>query len=388
MAILHAERRSAKAAYRSPWSPTLMKMGQEQIFWTHRCSDFRRYSDSLASIPDISTLVTRPDYASILNNRFSLSHSLNNLHAARYSLDECHLSAAQLRHNHFTEHARHTAITSDPSVETAFNSILTAEAAITTFWKRKKCAKGEIRSSLQRVEVPVTDSNQNPTGQTLSITEPTNLFAAITAQNISHFSQAMDTPSVSGTLGTFIPPLMRNESTISNLQGSYNPTNIEPMPEICQFRQAMAIPPELQDTDPVNIAISTIDFQKGFKKLPDTTSSSPSGRHMTHYKLLAKDKGLSHILARAITLPFQHGFSPTRWCTAIQFMLKKKRKSSHHQTQSGTAPRDGHELRIPPTVEETSCTSCPCTKCSHTTQLWGQARRKSPQCTSTQNTLI
>ena len=45
---------------------------------------------------------------------------------------------------------------------------------------------------------------------------------------------------------------------------------------------------------------------------------------MTHYKLLAKGKGLLHILARAITLPFQHGFSPTRWRTAIQFMLEKE----------------------------------------------------------------
>ena len=45
---------------------------------------------------------------------------------------------------------------------------------------------------------------------------------------------------------------------------------------------------------------------------------------MIHYKLLATDKGLSHILARAITLPFQHGFSPTRRLTAIQFMLEKE----------------------------------------------------------------
>ena len=45
---------------------------------------------------------------------------------------------------------------------------------------------------------------------------------------------------------------------------------------------------------------------------------------MTHYKHLAKDKGLSHILARAITLPFQHGFSPNRWHIAIQFMLEKE----------------------------------------------------------------
>ena len=97
------------------------------------------------------------------------------------------------------------------------------------------------------------------------------------------------------------------------------------MLDIRQFPQATVISPELQNTNPVDIVISTLDFQKGFKKLPDKTSLSPSGCHMTHYKLLATDKGLSHILAQAITLPFQHVFSPTRWQTvAIQFMLEKQ----------------------------------------------------------------
>ena len=125
-----------------------MKMGQELIFWKHRCSDFCRYSNSLASIPDSSTLETRPDDTSIIKNRLSLSYSLNNLHAARYSLAKCHLSAAQLRYDHLTEHARHAAITSNTLVETALNNIRTADAAIATFRKLKKYAIGEIHSSL------------------------------------------------------------------------------------------------------------------------------------------------------------------------------------------------------------------------------------------------
>ena len=132
-ALLHAEKRSAKASYGSPWSPTLMQKGQELIFWKHRCSDFRQYADSLASIPDISILASRPDHSTIIKNRYSLSYSLNCLHAARYSLDECHLVAAQLRHDHLTDRARHAASTSNTSAETALNNILKAEAAIATF---------------------------------------------------------------------------------------------------------------------------------------------------------------------------------------------------------------------------------------------------------------
>ena len=67
---------------------------------------------------------------------------------------------------------------------------------------------------------------------------------------------------------------------------------------------------------------------------------------------------------------------------------KRTRKSSHHQAQSDTAPRGRHELCIPLTVGEMSCKSCPCPKCTHTTQLWRQTRLQSPQCSPTKNTLI
>ena len=125
----------------------------------------------------------------------------------------------------------------------------------------------------------------------------------------------------------------------------------------------MAIPPELQDTDPVNNAITTLNFQKGFKRLPDKIPSSPSSCHMAHYNFLAKDEGLSHILARVITLPFQHGFSLIRWHTAVHFILEKEPENHlNTQAQSDTAPWNRHEFCILPTVGKTTCASCPCTK--------------------------
>ena len=101
-------------------------------------------------------------------------------------------------------------------------------------------------------------------------------------------------------------------------------SNIDPMPEIRQFLEAMVRPSVLHSTSPVDTTITTLDFQKGFRKLSDKTSSSPSGRHITHYKILATDPDLSQILARAITMPFTHSFSPMRWRTAVQVMLEKE----------------------------------------------------------------
>ena len=86
----------------------------------------------------------------------------------------------------------------------------------------------------------------------------------------------------------------------------------------------MAKPSALHSSSLVDTIITMQDFQQGFKKLSNRTSLSPSGRHITHYKILATGPELSQILARAITLPFTYRFSPAGWRIAIQFMLEKE----------------------------------------------------------------
>ena len=126
-----------------------MKKGQELIFWKHRCSDFRRYGDALASIPDTTILASRPDYSPLCQNRHTLSFSLHCLQAARFALDECHLNASHLRQEHLQERARLAAITSNVAAKVALNNILKAEAAWATFCRLKRYAKGEHCTALQ-----------------------------------------------------------------------------------------------------------------------------------------------------------------------------------------------------------------------------------------------
>ena len=206
----------------------------------------------------------------------------------------------------------------------ALNNILKAEAASATFRKLKRYAKGEHRTALQRVEVPILDSNSKPTGVNISVTNPSELYTAITNQNILHFSQAMDTPGVSGRLGHTIPPFTQNVHSTSIIQGTFDLSEIDPLPEIQYFLQAMAKPSALHSSSLVDTIITTQDFQQGFKKLSNRTSLSPSGHYITHYKILATDPELSQILARAITMPLTYGFSLARWRIAVQFMLEKE----------------------------------------------------------------
>ena len=268
--------------------------------------------DALASILDTTILASRPDYSPLCQNRHTLSFSLHYLQATRFALDKYHLIASHLRQEHLQERARLAAITSNVTAKMTLNNILKAEAASATFCKLKRYAKGEHCTALQRVEVPNLDSNSQPIGVNTSVTNPSDLYTAITNQHILHFSQAMDTPEVSGHLGHIVPPFTRNVHSTSILQGTFDASDIDPMPEVQYFLQAMAKPSALHSSSLVDTIITTQDFQEGFKKLSNRRSSSPSGRHITHYEILATDPELSQILARAITMPFTYGFSPAR----------------------------------------------------------------------------
>jgi hypothetical protein len=69
--------------------------------------------------------------------------------------------------------------------------------------KIQKYAKGEVRTGLDCVEVPIQDSDDEISGW-YSVTSPTELFNTLIAWNIKHFSQAKDTLFVTGNLGQYL----------------------------------------------------------------------------------------------------------------------------------------------------------------------------------------
>ena len=193
-ALLNAEKRSACASYGYPWSPTLMRCGQNYLFWKKRCSDCVRFGDALASVSSPSSSLQHPDMDTLLTHRDDLPYLTTCLKASRLQLDEYQAQSKAHRTAHLEERALYAAQQSDSNAEIALNNILKAEEVrCGTFQKLRKYAKGQTYSTLQRVEIP-NYPDGTPTGSTTSISNPAKLFAAILNQNQSHFSQATPSP--------------------------------------------------------------------------------------------------------------------------------------------------------------------------------------------------
>ena len=64
--------------------------------------------------------------------------------------------------------------------------------------------------------------------------------------------------------------------------------------------------------------------RQGYKLWKEKTTTSPSGRHLSHYKTLMTDDDFAEFFITQCTLPVQHGFAPDRWAKAVQLMYPKK----------------------------------------------------------------
>ena len=83
----------------------------------------------------------------------------------------------------------------------------------------------------------------------------------------------------------------------------------------------------------INTDITKKDFHQMFSKWKESTTTSPSGRHLGHYKAILETLELIEFHCIMASLPIKFGFAPDRWKKAIQIMLKKNQEI-HYSTVS------------------------------------------------------
>lgn len=68
-----------------------------------------------------------------------------------------------------------------------------------------------------------------------------------------------------------------------------------------EFLASFTIPPTVTDHGDILTEVSEEDICRGFKTWSETTSTSPSGRHLGHYKALVQEPTLLRCFSRFIS---------------------------------------------------------------------------------------
>ncbi len=89
-----------------------------------------------------------------------------------------------------------------------------------------------------------------------------------------------------------------------------------------EFLASFVIPTHVQTHD-INTAISEEDVLRGFKSWKESTSTSPSGRHLGHCKAVVLNPTLLQCFVQFMNIVVHRGIAIPRWCHATNVMIEK-----------------------------------------------------------------
>jgi hypothetical protein len=161
-------------------------------------------------------------------------------------------------------------------------------------------------------------------GPWVSVTNPTDIANIIKGINIRQYHQAHTTPFGSGSLSTQIGRNGFSPTATALIQGNLPATlSFDLLPETIRILQTLASANPKMDNSQ-KVAVTPQAFIDAYKLAWESTSSSPSGRHIGHYKAILDDHTLVSLHASMMSLPFQHGFTSDRWARVTDIMLEKE----------------------------------------------------------------
>jgi hypothetical protein len=90
-----------------------------------------------------------------------------------------------------------------------------------------------------------------------------------------------------------------------------------------EFLASFTIPPRVLEKPEIDTIISEEDVSKGFGTWKESTSTSPSGRHLGHYKAIIKQPVLLKCLTQFMNIAIQSGIAVPRWSNAVNVLIEK-----------------------------------------------------------------
>jgi hypothetical protein len=90
-----------------------------------------------------------------------------------------------------------------------------------------------------------------------------------------------------------------------------------------EFLASFQIPESVLAADPIPTTVTGDDILYGFKGWKESTSTSPSGRHLGHYKALIQDPMLLACFVKFFNIAISRGIAVPRWSQAVNVMIEK-----------------------------------------------------------------
>jgi hypothetical protein len=247
---------------------------------------------------------------------------------AKHNRDECYEmlytiqeQANTLRETDIELRIEEEATKNNPPKEAILKAILRREREAEIFPLLLIHVGGKTHNQLDEVWTPNNPQCLDDTTWKSHI-KAEAIWEALLSHGKEHFSQASNTPFVSGPIAKFLGPHEWNKVSEQLLAGTFDIDSITDDVDVQDIVKAMS------HHNPANPLTSdsrlTIEkLKEGFKRVKETTSSNPEGLHHGHWKALTYDEEAFEPFALMIMFAFQWGEPPKVWANSLQICLPK-----------------------------------------------------------------
>ncbi len=150
------------------------------------------------------------------------------------------------------------------------------------------------------------------------------LETSILMYSHQHFQQAKQTPFGTGPLAEAIGTDGLTNLSDRILQGTlFERPDYEIFPELRAFILQFKMPKIIKSKELLSSEISFPPYRRAIKAWRESTSTSPSGRHLGMYKALLDSTQITADMCGMLNSVKRRGLVPKRWCKAISVLLKK-----------------------------------------------------------------
>lgn len=324
------------------WSPKLKAAVHKLRYWHLRLRQVRHLPVNLNQLDSFRHSGEISDQEHSLQTEVDIKMAQS---AAFQTLKELQSKHQELRESYLEDLAEAIVLERSPYLEDdkqahillekkakQIRQLISREKMRQMYRKIGRALKKPMGGGLSRIDVPdaraASTSNGDPEnpkqwkGPWRSVTNPREIAKEVCKINSAQYHQAHYTPFGSGPLADMIGRKGDTPTSQDLLRGQLpDPLPPELFPETVRILKTLATP---VPSAAISSTVSPEEFVNTYRLAHEDTSSSPSGRHVGHYKAVLKDPSLVSLHSQMMSIPFQAGFAPQRWSKVTDIMLEKE----------------------------------------------------------------
>jgi hypothetical protein len=345
-----SERRLAIPAKKCQWSPILRNLAKVRLYWKLRLREAEKQADYSRTFQKWQSQIQVHDPTFVfpyINEQLSADRIRLEFNTASAAFRRCQKDATPMRLKtyeallvKYDEDANPATVTESRRKAKIVRNTIDGEVLRSKFSGIRRVVKPSPTSSLSKVLIPrksdqAAQPSSTKTYQLLQNTDPTELIWEIVAErdqierhlldyNKASFRAASESPCGKGLIHDALTFSSLSPASINLLEGEvpqdwHHDDNV-----LREFLASFAIPDKVRDAGEIPTEITGDDVQYGFKHWRETTTTSPSGRHLGHYRSLIQHPVLLSCFVKFMNISVQSGISIPRWSQAINVMIEKE----------------------------------------------------------------